>query len=145
MPEAPRATKIIATLGPATDDEQVLSAMVAAGVDVVRLNFSHGTRDEHARRVAMARRVAARLERVVAVLQDLQGPKVRIGRLRGGAAELVTGRTVRIVPGEAPGSAARLTTPYTRLADDVRPGDRILLDDGRIELRVRDARDDGVT
>lgn len=145
MALTPRATRIIATLGPATDDEQVLSAMIAAGVDVVRLNFSHGTQQEHALRVRMVRRVAERLERVVAVMQDLQGPKVRIGRLRGGAAELVAGRTVRIVPGEGTGSAARLMTPYAGLAGDVRPGDRVLLDDGRIELRVRDVRGDTVT
>jgi pyruvate kinase len=134
---AKRATKIVATLGPATSDEGVLAALIEAGVDVVRLNFSHGTHDEHAASYAAVRRIAAALHRPVAIMQDLQGPKIRTGLLAGGnPVTLLEGATFRITTEEIVGTAEQVSTTYTDLPADVRPGDRILLDDGHLELRV---------
>ena len=139
-----RHTKIIATLGPATDDDAVLDAMLAAGVDVVRLNFSHGTHDSHRRTFERARAAAARVGRHVAVMQDLSGPKIRTGPLAGGGPViLVEGERFEIATGDFAGTAARVSTGYGELARAVQPGDRLLLDDGRIELAVEGS--DGTT
>lgn len=132
-----RRTKIIATLGPASRTEVAIDALVAAGVDVVRLNFSHGTHAEHAELFDRVRRAAARAGRPVGVLQDLAGPKIRIGRLAGrGPVELHAGRRVTVAPGDFEGTADRLPVSYAPLVAAVSPGDRLLLDDGRLELRV---------
>jgi pyruvate kinase len=139
-----RQTKIIATLGPATDDDAVLDALVAAGVDVVRLNFSHGTHDSHRRTYERARGAAARAGRHVAIMQDLSGPKIRTGALDGGGpVPLREGERFDIATGDFAGSAARVSTSYAELARAVAPGDRLLLDDGRIELAVEGS--DGTT
>ena len=139
-----RHTKIIATLGPATDDDAMLDAMLAAGVDVVRLNFSHGTHDSHRRTFERARAAAARVGRHVAVMQDLSGPKIRTGPMVGGGpVTLVEGARFEIATGDFAGTAARVSTGYGELARVVRPGDRLLLDDGRIELAVEGS--DGTT
>ncbi len=130
-------TKIVATLGPATDDEATIAALLWAGVNVVRLNFSHGAHDDHARRCAIVRQCAATLGLSVAVLQDLQGPKIRVGNLVGGnAVTLTDGATLRITTDNVAGTAARIGTTYAHLPLDVRMGDHILLDDGLMELRV---------
>ncbi len=130
-------TKIVATLGPATRDEAVLRGLFLAGVNIVRLNFSHGTHDEHAAQFATVRRLADELQLHIAVILDLQGPKIRIGTLAdGGPVTLVPGATTCIVPGAFVGAATRLSTTYANLPNDVRPGDRILLDDGLMELCV---------
>ncbi|HEY8292497.1 MAG TPA: pyruvate kinase, partial [Thermomicrobiales bacterium] len=132
-----RATKIVATLGPATTDAAVLTALIRAGVDVVRLNFSHGTHDEHAAAYATTRSIAKSLGRPIAVLQDLQGPKIRTGTLAAGSpVTLRDGATFRITSEAVEGTAERVSTTYQHLPDDVQSGDRILLDDGRMELRV---------
>lgn len=136
-----RHTKIIATLGPASDNDAVLDELVASGVDVVRLNFSHGTHDTHRAAFDRVRAAARRAGRHVAVLQDLSGPKIRTGTLVGGAAvELRPGETLQIVTGEEAGgrlaSGLVLFTGYAGLARSVKPGDRLLLDDGHVELRV---------
>jgi pyruvate kinase len=132
-----RATKIVATLGPATTDDAVITALLQAGVDVVRLNFSHGTHDEHAAHFHTVRNIATSLGRPVAIMQDLQGPKIRTGLLTGGApVTLNDGATFRITTDDAPGTADRVSTTYVHLPEDVAPGDRILLDDGHMELRV---------
>jgi pyruvate kinase len=132
-----RQTKIIATLGPASTSERVLGALIRAGIDVARLNLSHGTHGGHARVMRLVRRLAARTGRAVAILVDLQGPKARVGRLPGGGPlRLKAGMSVALVPGEGPAGEGRIATSYRRLAMDVRPGHPILLDDGRIELRV---------
>ncbi len=136
-PNAHRATKIVATLGPATSTETILTALIEAGVDVVRLNFSHGTHKDHATQCAMVRKLAVALNRPIAVMQDLQGPKIRTGTLTGGApVTLRTGTTFRITTDVIDGTADRVSTTYPHLADDVASGDRILLDDGQMELRV---------
>jgi pyruvate kinase len=135
-----RHTKIIATLGPASDSDATLDELVAAGVDVVRLNFSHGTHETHAEAFRRVRAAAARAGRHVAILQDLGGPKIRTGALEGGRAlELRPGDALRLVTGDGVGSGRPVATVFTTfagLAASVRPGDRLLLDDGHIELRV---------
>jgi pyruvate kinase len=134
--QRPRRAKIVATLGPATDGLEL--ALVAAGLDVVRLNFSHGTPEEHARRCQAIRSAAHDLGRTVAIMQDLQGPKIRVGRLVGGGpVELLPGRELVICtqPGFV-GTAEKVGCTYAELAHDVHAGDRILLDDGRLRLTV---------
>jgi pyruvate kinase len=132
-----KRTKIVATLGPASDTPELVAQLIAAGVNVVRMNFSHGSHPDHARRIAMVRRAAAAQSRGVAVLLDLQGPKIRTGKLAGGVpVELLAGREFVITHRDVPGDASCVSTSYEALASDVRPGDRILLSDGLIELRV---------
>ncbi|MDP1571116.1 MAG: pyruvate kinase [Vicinamibacterales bacterium] len=132
-----RHTKIIATLGPATRTDEAIDALIAAGVDVFRLNFSHGSHAQHAEVFDRVRRSAARASRHVAILQDLSGPKIRTGRLTGGGpVELVVGQRLTIAIGEEAGTATRVSTTYAPLATAVSAGDRLLLDDGRIELLV---------
>lgn len=131
-----RHTKIVATVGPASSSPEVVSALVAAGVDVFRLNFSHGTHEGHAEVYARIRDAARQARRPVAVMQDLSGPKIRTSALAGGPLELADGDALRIAAGEQPGGKERIFTPYAELIAAARPGDRLLLDDGRIELRV---------
>ena len=132
-----RHTKIVATLGPASSSPAVLDALIAAGVDVFRLNFSHGTHDSHATAFRAVREAAARARRHVAILQDLSGPKIRTGRLAGGQAiELREGDELRIAAGDDEGRHGRVFTPYADLITSAEPGARLLLDDGKIELRV---------
>lgn len=132
-----RLTKIVATLGPATAADATLDALLHAGVDVVRLNFSHGTHETHRQTYERARASAARVGRHVAILQDLSGPKIRTGRLAGGQALLLhEGDALTIASGDFVGEAGRVSTTYAELARAVRTGDRLLLDDGRIELLV---------
>mgnify|MGYP001089895669 CR=1 FL=1 len=132
-----RRTKIVVTLGPATDGAERVRALIEAGMDVARLNMSHGTQEEHARRLATVRAEAERAGRPVGVLLDLQGPKMRTGPLAGGGpVELVEGRPFVITTRPLEGTAEGVSTTYAHLARDVSPGDRILLSDGLIELRV---------
>lgn len=132
-----RHTKIVATIGPASDSDQVLDQLIAAGVDVMRLNFSHGTHASHAATCARVRQAADRAGRTVAVLQDLSGPKIRTGTIEGGGPiPLARGESLRIVTGEFAGGPGRVSTSYAELARAVRPGQELLLDDGRIVLRV---------
>ena len=132
-----RHTKIVATLGPATKDDATLDALLRAGVDVVRLNFSHGTHDTHHLTYARARAAAERVGRQVAIMQDLSGPKIRTGRLEGGQPiQLHEGDALVVATGDFTGGPGRVSTTYAELARTVNAGDRLLLDDGRIELRV---------
>jgi pyruvate kinase len=138
----PRRTKIVCTLGPETATEERIEALIRAGMDVARLNFSHGTQDEHAATIARVRTLAERLDRPVAILQDLQGPKIRTGTLEGGrAVTLRDGQRFTLTTEPFAGTAERVNTTYAALPSDVRPGDTILLSDGAIELRV--VRTDG--
>jgi pyruvate kinase len=132
-----RHTKIIATVGPASDSDAVLDALIAAGTDIVRLNFSHGTHDSHAVTFKRVRAAAERARREVAILQDLGGPKIRTGALASGVPlALAPGDTLRIATGDFVGGPGRIATTFAGLAHGVHPGDRLLLADGRIELRV---------
>ncbi len=134
----PRRTKIVATLGPATDTPAVIDAIIAAGVDVVRLNLSHDTHEHHRERVRLVRERARATGQEIAILLDLQGPKIRIGRFMNGAITLTNGGPFAI-DAACPlmdGDWTRVGTTYPELAADVRPGDILLLDDGAIELRA---------
>ncbi|MEM1082008.1 MAG: pyruvate kinase [Pseudomonadota bacterium] len=133
-----RRTKIVATLGPATDEPEVLERLIRAGCDVVRVNFSHGDEASHARRIRHVRAVARELDTDVAVLGDLPGPKIRIGQFREGSVELVNGDAFALIADEhAPaGDQRAVGVSYVGLADDVRPGSELLLDDGLMSLRV---------
>lgn len=133
-----RHTKIVATLGPASDTDAALDGLIAAGVDVVRLNFSHGTREGHGAVFGRVRAAAERAGRDVAVLQDLSGPKIRIGALEGGQPiQLRAGDELTIATGDGVGAPGLVYTSFAGLAAGVRAGDRLLLDDGRIELQVQ--------
>jgi len=130
-------TKIVATLGPASSAPATLDALIRAGVDVFRLNFSHGTHESHAATFAAVRDASRRAGRHVAILQDLSGPKIRTGSLAGGQPlTLNSGDDLRLAAGEAAGGPGRVFTPYAPLIESAQPGDRLLLDDGKIELRV---------
>jgi pyruvate kinase len=132
-----RHTKIIATVGPVSCAADVLEALLLAGVDVFRLNFSHGSHEWHAEAFARVRERARRHRRHVAIMQDLSGPKIRTGTLAdGGPLPLAAGEELAIAAGEMPGGEGRVFTPYAELIASAKPGDRLLLDDGRIELRV---------
>ena len=113
-------TKIVCTLGPASDDPETLDALIAAGMDVARLNFSHGDHDGHAATLGRVREAAKRAGREVAILQDLQGPKIRVGKLEGGAMELTKGQLVAIVPAEDQPDPETIPTTYEGLPGDVR-------------------------
>lgn len=141
-----RRTKIVATLGPASDRPGVLEAMLKAGVDVVRLNFSHGAADDHRRRLQDVREIAQRLGRSVAVLGDLQGPKIRIARFKDAAIHLTQGQPFILdMAMEADqGDQERVGCDYKSLIDDVTAGDRLLLDDGRVVLDVTQVVDQEV-
>ncbi|AKU91020.1 pyruvate kinase [Vulgatibacter incomptus] len=131
-----RKAKIVCTLGPASDSLEQIEALVRAGMDVARLNFSHGTHRDHERRLGLVREAAQRVGRPVAVLQDLQGPKIRTGKMRGGKITLATGSEVTITTEEVLGTSSRFSTTYAGLVRDVRIGDDVLLADGRIKLTV---------
>ena len=132
-----RHTKIVATIGPASDSPAVIDALLVAGVDVFRLNFSHGTHESHAASYRLIREAARRAGRHVAIMQDISGPKIRTGPLPGGKPiQLREGQELRVVAGDSVGDAGRISTQYAELIRSARPGDRLLLDDGKIELRV---------
>lgn len=138
-----RRTKIVATLGPATDSPEAISAIIRAGVDVVRLNFSHGSAAEHMERARRVREAAAAQGRFVALLADLQGPKLRIARFRDNKVTLQPGQpfVLDAAMDKEAGTSERVGIDYEQLINDVRPGDILVLDDGRIEMKV-DAVDD---
>ena len=132
-----RHTRIIATAGPACATPDVLDALLEAGVDVFRLNFSHGTQDSHRATYHLIREASERTGRMVAVLQDLAGPKIRTGALAGGTPiPLSKGEPLTISIGDAEGRSGEVFTTYAPLAASVRPGQTLLLDDGHVELRV---------
>jgi pyruvate kinase len=140
-----RRTKIVATIGPSSSSPEVIEQLIASGMDVARLNFSHGTHDEHAQRIRLLRELARKADHPLAILQDLQGPKIRTGRLEGGQpVRLRDGDRFVITTHDVVGTAERVGTTYTALPSDVDSGDRILLSDGLIELRVTAATGDEV-
>lgn len=143
--EPMRRTKIVATIGPASDSPEVIERLLTAGMDVARLNFSHGTHEEHARRIQILRDIAARKERPLALLQDLQGPKICTGPLIDRKPVMLrAGDRFTITTRQAPGTASLVSTTYAALPRDVRPGDRILISDGLIEAQVMRVSSDEV-
>ncbi len=137
-----RRAKIAATLGPACESPAVLDALFAAGLDVARLNFSHGTAADHRRMVRRVRAAARKAGRPVTVLADLQGPRFRVGELPGGRLSLAEGDDARLRAGTRTASDGEIPVAYAALARDVKKGQRILIDDGRVELVVRGVRGD---
>ena len=131
-----RSTKIVATLGPSSSEPAVLERMVVAGVDVVRLNFSHGTADDHLKRAALIKEIASKVGRTVAILCDLQGPKIRVGKFKEGKVTLEKGRRFILDAGCEVGDNDRVGLDYKELPRDVRPGDTLLLNDGLLRLTV---------
>jgi pyruvate kinase len=133
---AGRRTKIVCTIGPATSSPEKLAALMQAGMNVARLNFSHGTRESHGALIAQIREISERLEIPVGILQDLPGPKTRTIGPQGGPVELCEGERFILTTRNVPGSAAEVSVTLPTLPQDVRPGNQILLDDGKIELEV---------
>ena len=140
-----RRAKIVATLGPASSTPEQIETLFRAGVDVFRLNFSHGTLDDHAERYRIIRELEAKVSHPISILQDLQGPKIRIGVLPGGEVDLVPGETVRFVLDAKSGDAKSIPLPHEAIFEAIAPGQHILLDDGRRRAEVigveRDAID----
>ncbi len=143
----PRRTKIVATLGPATDSPEIMQAIVRAGVDVVRLNFSHGEAADQQRRVQMVREAAAKVGKDVGILGDLQGPKIRIEKFRGGRVTLQDGQRFVLDAelADDAGTAETVGITYKALPQDVRAGDALVLGDGEIVLRVLDVQGARIT
>lgn len=139
-----RRTKIVCTIGPASESLEVLTSLLEAGCDVVRLNFSHGTHEEHAERIKRIREVEKRTGKSVAIMLDTKGPEIRTGELHGGQIELIQGTTVVLTPDGVDGDATRISVSYPSLARDVQIGQVILLDDGLIALKVEAIQGDDV-
>ncbi|MFN6961395.1 MAG: pyruvate kinase [Rhodocyclaceae bacterium] len=136
-----RATKIVATLGPASTDAETIDRLVAAGIDIVRINFSHGTLDEHRQRLELLQEATRKQNRTVAVMADLQGPKIRIGKFAGSKIVLKPGQHFILDAECKLGDSERVGLDYPELVDDVVPGDILLLDDGRIVMEVLSVQD----
>jgi pyruvate kinase len=131
-----KKTKIVCTVGPASSDPAVMEEMIRQGMDVARLNFSHGDRQGHGEMISQVRRLSATVGRPVAILQDLGGGKVRLGRIKGGTVSVDTGATLTLTTRQMEGTAQKISVTYPGLTDDVREGDTILLADGTLELKV---------
>jgi pyruvate kinase len=142
---AVRRAKIICTIGPASNSDAAMRDLMRLGMDVARLNFSHGTHAEHARNITRLRRAARKEDRTICILQDLQGPKIRTGRLKGhNPIQLETGSRITLTPRDVPGTGQTISTSFPGLAAEVEPGSKILLSDGLIELRVEAIHGDDV-
>ncbi len=131
-----RHTKIVCTIGPASESLEVLQAIIEAGMDVARLNFSHGTHEEHRRRIEGIRQAAAAVGKTVAILLDTRGPEIRVGKMEGGRVTLTEGAEVVLTTQELLGTPQRISVNYLGLPREVKAGDRVLIDDGLIELVV---------
>jgi pyruvate kinase len=136
-PATNRRTRIVCTLGPACEDRRILREMTAAGMDVARYNFSHGSHDCHRRLIGEVRQVSAEQGRRVDLMQDLQGPKLRIGALPGGALDLAEGEAIELRSGSVSAGHLAVPVPHRALLNALQPGDRVLFGDGEIEVRVR--------
>lgn len=135
-----RKTKIVCTLGPATNSEEMITRLIKGGMNVGRLNFSHGTHENHRTMIQAIRKVATKLDKPIPILQDLQGPKLRVGKIKSGLVELKKGNTISITNNDILGDETIISTTYKHLPDDVKPGDTILLDDGLIQLKVKEKK-----
>ena len=143
IPLHPR-TKIVATIGPASNSRETLTAMVEAGMSVARLNFSHGSYDDHARMISLLRSISTQLDTPITLLQDLQGPKIRVGQLPNGSLNLVAGESVSLIPLSTPASENAIPIDYPYLAQEAQPEAQILLDDGLLELTVESVEENRV-
>ena len=134
--ERQQKTKIVCTIGPASESPEILEALIKAGMNVARLNFSHGTHEEHQRKIQIIRQIAERFRQPVAILQDLAGPKIRIGKMKEGGVELRRGEKFLLTNRQIMGDEKGVSVSYPSLPREVKTGDRILLADGTIELQV---------
>jgi pyruvate kinase len=141
-PSATKRTKIVCTLGPATDDEPILDGIIRAGMDVARLNLSHGVLEDHNKRLRMVRAIAGKVGRHVAVMIDTRGPDIRIGELETPTVELTTGQTFILASKPMKGNSQRVSVTYPGLPALLKAGDRVYLHDGLIELKVIDSNPD---
>lgn len=132
----PKRTKIIATIGPASSEPRIIKKMIKAGMDAVRLNFSHGERRDHEQRIRLIRSEAKQSRRHIAIIQDLQGPKIRVGVMQNDGVNLSRGDTVELTTDNITGTAEKIPVLYPHLVKELEPGGTVLLDDGRLELRV---------
>ncbi|MEX1198596.1 MAG: pyruvate kinase [Pseudohongiellaceae bacterium] len=142
MTDAPRHTKIVCTMGPASSTPDRIKALISAGMDVARLNFSHGSHEDHREVVALLRECAQAQGRNIPVLLDLQGPKIRVGAMQDGEQHIEEESLVQLTPDAVQGTSTLIPIDYDALAKDVREGDRILMDDGLLEFRI-EAIDEG--
>src|SRR3954447_23945448 len=131
-----RFTKIVATLGPASSSPERLRALFEAGADVFRLNFSHGTQDDHRQRVDLLRALEKQYKHPIPILMDLQGPKLRLGALAKGPMELTKGQKLRLDMDKAPGTTARVPLPHPEIFRAAKPDGLLLVDDGKVRLRI---------
>src|SRR3954451_14648195 len=137
-----RRTKIVATLGPASSSAEVIERLFRAGADVFRLNFSHGSHADHAERIATIRALEEKTGRPIGILADVQGPKLRVGRFQGGRVQLQTGQPFRLDLNPTPGNVSRVQLPHTEIIQAAQIGTSLLLDDGKLRLRVTRVRGD---
>ncbi|KAI7255297.1 hypothetical protein KC345_g11156, partial [Hortaea werneckii] len=138
-------TKIVCTIGPSSDSPEMLRKLIHAGMNVARLNFAHGELDEHAERIRRIREAAKELNQYVAVLLDIKGPEIRIGKMASDYAELVPGEAVVLTTEEVLGTKDRIQVTYKQLPQDVKPGSIILIDDGLVRLEVVKAEGTEIT
>ncbi|ARS49466.1 pyruvate kinase [Ectopseudomonas mendocina] len=141
---ADKKVKILATLGPAIRDAAHIRQLVEAGVNLFRLNFSHGEHADHAQRYQWVREVERELNQPIGILMDLQGPKLRVGRIQGGKVQLVNGQSLRLDLDASPGDASRVNLPHPEIIEALQPGMSLLLDDGRLRLKVTAKQNDAV-
>ena len=139
-----RRTKIIATLGPSSSSPEVIARLFQAGADVFRLNFSHGTHEDHAARFAMIRELEQKFDRPIGILADVQGPKLRVGRFAGGRVHLQLGQRFLLDLNPTPGDASRVNLPHPEIIEAASIGCTLLLDDGKLRLRVVRKRGDAL-
>jgi pyruvate kinase len=137
-----RRTKIVATLGPASSTPEVIERLYRTGADVFRLNFSHGSHEDHAARILMIRALEKKVGRPIGILADVQGPKLRVGRFQAGRVQLQAGQRFRLDMSATPGDVRRVQLPHPEIIDAARIGTSLLLDDGKLRLRVVHKRDD---
>lgn len=139
-----RKTKIVCTMGPATDQEEVLLALIESGMNVARFNFSHGSHEEHRRRMDMLKKLRKQCDKPVAILLDTKGPEIRTGVFEEGKAVLEPGKTFTLTCRDVMGNAEQASVTYPKLYEDEKPGSRILIDDGLVELVVREVRGEDI-
>lgn len=138
-------TKIIATVGPASNSEEKLWELIQAGADVFRLNFSHGSHEDHLKVIQKVRHLNSKYNTSIALLQDLQGPKIRTGEVENNGVEIKTGQKLILTTEKVIGNAEKIYTSYKSMPRDVKPGDRILIDDGNLELKVLSIQGEEIT
>ena len=136
-----RRTKIVCTIGPASQEEDILREIIKSGMNVARFNFSHGDHEEHGRKLERVRRISRELHLPVAVLLDTRGPEIRLCDFENGKVELVEGQKFTLTTEDILGTSERATITYKNLVNDVKPGNSILIDDGLIGLRVEEVTD----